>query len=289
MTKIALELTGGLGKNIAFTAVLPYLDSKPTILCSFPVAFENSPYVEECVPWPSSNFRVLSEFDIRKVEPYYVADYRQGKITLIEAIFRSCDVKLVQGAAPKLYLTDKEKKDARAYLDRKGRPVILFQPFGASTDVSSPLSSGQRSLSKDQALKLARFLSDFGTVLVLRGLSQPSLPGFEHPDLNLRFSISLVSEADALVGVDSWLCHAGAALGKRGFFIFTSTDPRQLSYPLHISVQSPNRCDLYPCRRPWPGVPDNFVCPFGLKCQDFNPEVFFEEIESYLKEALVEV
>jgi len=286
MTKVALELTGGLGKNIAFTAVLPFMESKPTILCSFPVVFDNNPFVERVVPWPSPDFEILDRFDIKKVEPYHLASYRRGEISLIEASARACDVDIPEGARPSIFLTDQEKKDARAYLNRKGRPAILFQPFGASTNLADPSSPGSRSLNKDQALEIATFLGKFGTVLVLRGLNQPFLQGFEHPDLDLRFVISLVKEADAFVGVDSWLNHAAAALNKKGFFIFMSTDPAQLSYPIHTIVQPSRQCQMFPCRRPWPGVPDNFICPFGLKCHKFESSVIFPELEKYLKEVI---
>lgn len=277
MTKKCFVITGGLGKTIASTVL--FNGGKDVVVAAWPDVFLNHPSVE-CYPLGGDVYRALTKYDWVQVEPYHLLAFREGRIHLTQAFLKA--VGRDADARPSLFLSKQEEEWAVKYLSQFDKPVILFQPYSASMRTDGVDEGQVRSLSRGQALEVAKFLSLFGSVLVLRSLRQPHLPGFTHPDLPVRQVLALVKFADKVVGVDSWLCHASAAFAKPGFFIFMSTSPSQLSYPIHKNFQTQAQCPLQPCRRPWPGVPDSFVCPFGRACSEIDFDRLFPQLERYL-------
>jgi len=54
----AYLFSGGLGKAIALTSVVKHSQKIKTLLCSFPVVFENNPHLRVLKSWPAP-FQIL--------------------------------------------------------------------------------------------------------------------------------------------------------------------------------------------------------------------------------------
>jgi len=287
-----LFLEGGIGKIISSTPFVRWVSEQVghpiDLICSWAEVYAHNPFVNEVRRPDNDLYPLLESKDLIKVDPYFVADFRNKKVHITEAWFRSWGTEPPpQSKCVSLYFEDRELEWAQKYLSKYDKPVILFQPWGASTHLGWETFQ-VRSLKKETAEVLAKELSKYGTVLVLRNLQQPHLQGFIHPDLELRYSMALVTAADAIVGIDSWMCHASAAVKKPGFFIFMATPPQILSYDIHWNYIEENVCPLHPCNRPWAGVPDQFHCPFGGKCQNLNLDRLLESLTEYLSSTLKE-
>lgn len=182
-------------------------------------------------------------------EPYYVNDYYNQKISLIEAFDKEINKTDNHNDLdiPRLYLHSSELNTVKimiekALKDKQKSKFVVFQPFGSGATINNNFfsDSSNRSLDQESALKLGRFLSKDAVVLYF-GPSE-----FIHPDDNfmlnaknllnndLRFYIAMISQCDFFVGIDSVGQHIARSFNKPGLVIMGSTFEKNVSYPDHF-------------------------------------------------------
>lgn len=181
-------------------------------------------------------------------EPYYCYGYYNQTLSLAEAfdeeINKTSDHSDLNPA--KLYISKPEQNSIRKiiqeYKDKhKKNKVLVVQPYGSGIGIvnNRPYDSSHRSLDVDDYMKLAKQLVKQNKDLLIFYFGEKQ---FKHPgdsvsqyldeiNTDLRFYVSLISECDYFVGVDSVGQHMAHALNKPGLVIMGSTLEKNVSYP----------------------------------------------------------
>lgn len=197
---------------------------------------------------------------LRSPEPYHVHGYYNQNLSLAEAfdyeINNTKDHSDI--TKPNLYLHSNEVKTAKkmvadAMQQKQKNKFIVFQPYGSGISLvdNRPYDSSGRSLDVDDALKLGYMLSQDAVVLYF-GPNEYIHPGdnfmlnaMNVPGADLRFYMSMISECDYFVGVDSVGQHMARSFDKPGLVIMGSTFEKNVSYPDHFKFFRNGRKHTY--------------------------------------------
>ncbi len=253
-------LDGGAGRLItAIPALEKYASLKPEddfrILTA---AWEELFWAHPLLQQKTFNVNQKGTFDLhmkdRRLvhpEPYMLNDYYNQKIHLIEAFDKEINQTDINDDLdkPNLYLSMQETLKAREIMENLRRTqnkkrVIVVQPYGsgmATPNQGRPSDGTHRSLDVDFYLQLAYRLSR-ENIVIFFGSKEFQHPGdsysvnFFDMNPNLRFYMSLISECDYFVGVDSVGQHIARAFNKPATVILGATFEENVSYPEHFKI-----------------------------------------------------
>ena len=301
MKAILFIANGGLGRNIMATAVArniheAYPDHRLYVSASHPGAFLGHPGVHKTSRLAGENLyeSVVLEADedliVMDVEPYRDAKYIRGEEHLIEAWCRLCGVPCDKPVPEvTLYKTDLEK--AKAFLMRFKRPTVLFQPFGGRNPNQDTIGAYYesrrgmhiRDLDLDVAKQIVAGVHKDFVVLHVKGPNQPHLANTMAVTADIREIMGLVSVVDCVMGIDSFLCHAAAAAGKKAIIAWCGTSSKKLGYADHKNFEV-DVCPTPACHRPnsyFTDIMSNnkpWECPHEQPCTKHDPEGIIQSI-----------
>lgn len=241
------HIEGGLGKNIAATALLPdlakqYKTRKIVVVASYPEVFLNHPDVHRV-------YRV-------GMTAYFYEDYILNKDTLVfrhEPYFQTGHIlkqkHLVQNWAellgvsykkqlPNLHMNMMQKRLPNIW--QRQKPILLIQTNGG-------LFQGQAldyAWTRDMPIELANYIVDkigknYHVIQITRENS-PQIPGAEivnYPMSNMEL-FGLVAASEKRFLIDSCLQHAAAALNLPSTVFWVGTSPENFGYEMHTNVKS---------------------------------------------------
>lgn len=241
------HIEGGLGKNIAATALLPdiakqYKTRKIVVVASYPEVFLNHPDVHRV-------YRV-------GMTAYFYEDYILNKDTLVfrhEPYFQTGHIlkqkHLVQNWAellgvsykkqlPNLHLNMMQKRLPNIW--QRQKPILLIQTNGG-------LFQGQAldyAWTRDMPIELANYIVDkvgkeYHIIQITRENS-PQIPGVEvvnYPMSNMEL-FGLVAASQKRFLIDSCLQHAAAALNLPSTVFWVGTTPENFGYEMHTNIKS---------------------------------------------------
>lgn len=241
------HIEGGLGKNIAATALLPdiakqYKTRKIVVVASYPEVFLNHPDVHRV-------YRV-------GMTAYFYEDYILNKDTLVfrhEPYFQTGHIlkqkHLVQNWAellgvsykkqlPNLHLNMMQKRLPNIW--QRQKPILLIQTNGG-------LFQGQAldyAWTRDMPIELANYIvekigKDYHVIQITRENS-PQIPGVEvvnYPMSNMEL-FGLVAASERRFLIDSCLQHAAAALNLPSTVFWVGTSPKNFGYEMHTNIES---------------------------------------------------
>ena len=241
------HIEGGLGKNIAATALLPdiakqYKTRKIVVVASYPEVFLNHPDV----------YRVYRV----GMTAYFYEDYILNKDTLVfrhEPYFQTGHIlkqkHLVQNWAellgvtykkqlPNLHLNMMQKRLPNIW--QRQKPILLIQTNGG-------LFQGQAldyAWTRDMPIELANYIVDkigkeYHIIQITRENS-PQIPGVEvvnYPMSNMEL-FGLVAASKKRFLIDSCLQHAAAALNLPSTIFWVGTSPENFGYEMHTNIKS---------------------------------------------------
>ena len=241
------HIEGGLGKNIAATALLPelakqYKTRKIVVVASYPEVFLNHPDV----------YRVYRV----GMTAYFYEDYILNKDTLVfrhEPYFQTGHIlkqkHLVQNWAellgvsykkqlPNLHMNMMQKKLPNIW--QRQKPILLIQTNGG-------LFQGQAldyAWTRDMPIELANYIVDkVGKnyhVMQITRENSPQIPGAEiinYPMTNMEL-FGLVATSEKRFLIDSCLQHAAAALNLPSTVFWVGTAPENFGYEMHTNIKS---------------------------------------------------
>ncbi len=241
------HIEGGLGKNIAATALLPdlakqYKTRKIVVVASYPEVFLNHPDV----------YRVYRV----GMTAYFYEDYILNKDTLVfrhEPYFQTGHIlkqkHLVQNWAellgvsykkqlPNLHMNMMQKRLPNIW--QRQKPILLIQTNGG-------LFQGQAldyAWTRDMPIELANYIVDkigkeYHIIQITRENS-PQIPGVEvvnYPTSNMEL-FGLVAASQKRFLIDSCLQHAAAALNLPSTVFWVGTTPENFGYEMHTNIKS---------------------------------------------------
>lgn len=306
MEKIVVNVNGGLGKNIAATAVLKQIKkvhpSSVVHLCaSYPDVFRGLSFVDRSYPQgPLPYFsQDHSDFDFLSQEPYHRVAFREGREHIVEAWCRSFGVEPPKDFAGVIKLNEQEHQAAMQLVRTvdRSKPWVAFQPFGGVSfhnpaAAGDPLAPKQvRDIPVPVAQEIVRKLTEKGCVVFqfslpteakLEGVinfdlgkNEKGEPNIMHP----RVMFAILNLCQYFIGIDSSCQHAWAALGKpagKSVVLWGATKSENFSYPCHKNL-SLAKCPTPACGRPnnaFPDIVDGgnvWSCPNERACMGFDP------------------
>jgi len=184
-------------------------------------------------------------------EPYYIHDYYNQQISLVEAFDRQINNTLDHKDLdkPNLYLSTYETLSVKRIIQEfkeihKKNKVVVFQPYGSTMTVNNgvPYDSSNRSLNVDDYLHIGQFLNDKDCLVFFFGNRELKHPGDNFSaDLSrfspdLRMYMALISECDYFIGCDSVGQHMAYSFNKPGTVFMGGTFEKNITYPKHFNI-----------------------------------------------------
>lgn len=241
---VVWHIEGGLGKNVAATALISsvkqkYSDRKLILVVSYPEVFLNHPDIHRV-------YRV-------GMTSYFYDDYIKGKDTIVfrqEPYFQSahimrqkhlienwCDLLGIEynKQLPILYPNMIQKDMVFAW--RRERPILLIHTNGGAMDQTS-LYAWTRDIPFGIGRAIVDLLSSKYHIIQVGRDEAHALPGAEFVNRMMTnhelFSLLLASEKRLLI--DSSLQHAAAALGLKSTVLWIGTSYKNFGYDLHSNI-----------------------------------------------------
>lgn len=241
---IVFHVDGGIGKNIAATAVARaikqhYFTSKLIVVTAWPEVYVHNPdiyrvYKFGALPYFYDDFVSDKNVKILRLEPYHTEDLILKKKHLVELW---CDLYNIpcKNIQPAIYLGHRELVSASVKLKKEG-PILMVQTSGGADSQEYPYSWA-RDLPPAFTQEVVNLVKDqFNKILHLRRDNQPALENTIQVTGNLRELLCYISMSDKFLGIDSFMQHACAAFNKPATIGWIANSPIVFGYPIHTNI-----------------------------------------------------
>lgn len=241
---VVWHIEGGLGKNVAATALIQdvkekYSDRKLIMVVSYPEIFLNNPNIHRVyrvgtTTYFYDDYIKGKDTIVFKHEPYFQSDHIMRKKHLIE---NWCDLLGIEykNQTPTLHTNIVQKTFPFTW--RRDRPVMVLHTNGGFFE-NNMIYSWTRDMPFPLALTIAeRYQKDYHIIQVARP-SASLIPNVEH--ITQRMSnfelFSLLFAAEKRVLIDSSMQHAAVAMGLESVVLWIGTSPTNFGYDFHKNV-----------------------------------------------------
>jgi ADP-heptose:LPS heptosyltransferase len=250
MKYIIFQVNGGIGKSIMATAVCRaikkmYKEHNLIVLTGYPEVFVGNPnvyrvYRSGMAPYFYEDIIRKNEVIFMCDEPYLAKGYLSKTKHLTEAW---CDVLGIKfdGVKPELFVNPIEQNKTRMQ-SPNGKPILMFQPFGGgSKDVQY---SWNRDIPPHQAQIIANTLSQKFHIVQICREDQIKLQNVQHLHAPFRDLFGLIGNANALLGIDSFMQHTAAALNKNAVVCWITNKPDVFGYKNNKNILPDSRLKI---------------------------------------------
>ncbi len=245
---ILMIIAGGIGKNIAATAVVTSIKTakpKATIIIAtaYPFVWENNPNVSLTLDLNSQHKLYVEKIKREKWtiiahDPYHHEEYLYKKNHIIETWCHLIGIESIS-LKPQLFFTEKEFENAKKILPKTSKPIFVIQTSGGAPNQRFPISWA-RDLHIDIAQKVVNeMIKNNYEVIHLRRSDQPSLVGTTWINATPREIMALIKFSDKRLFIDSFPQHTAAALGLQSVVTWVSNDPKTFGYNIHKNLIPP--------------------------------------------------
>jgi len=237
---------GGLGKIIASTAVLKFIqekypDYKIIVLTPWAEIFLNNPRVHRVyksgnTPYFYKDYLEGRESIVLKGEPYFNTGHLYNKQHLIKSWCELHDLPFDGNVKPEIYFNAAEIQFYANNL-QSDKPILALQTNGGPFDDAKQYS-WTRDLPHEQSQILVNELSKIFKILHICRRNAPQLQGVERVDdvPNKRTFLLLLLKTQKRILIDSCLQHAAAALDLPSTVCWVGTSPKVFGYDMHTNV-----------------------------------------------------
>jgi len=241
---IVWHIEGGLGKNIAATALVSsikqkYPDRKLILVVSYPEVFLNHPDIHRVYRVGMTSYFYDDYINgkdtiIFKHEPYFQSDHILKKKHLIE---NWCDLLGIKYENQLPILYPNMLQDDFKYNWQRDKPVMVLHTNGGPIDQAS-LYSWTRDMPYGIAHAIAEKYSNQYHIIQIGRDPKQAVPNVEFVDTRMSnyelFSILVLSNKRVLI--DSCLQHAAAAMNLKSTVLWVGTSPKNFGYNMHSNI-----------------------------------------------------
>jgi len=316
---IVIALSGGVGKQICFTSLLPLIKERYShvhITSGYEDIFIGNPYVSSINNIDhlgGYSFLKKDNVNITIQDPYDHPCFLKKECHLIDAwadfIFKEDSLNIdKEKRRPLLYLTDKDLYNSDILLNQlkqeTNNKIILFQfhggqsPFHYDENPGGPFEYYNEELKRfypfDYYIALIKKLKETypNHTLVRYGLPNEYVPSevqhmvFNLPTIPFKQYKAICESVDAIVSIDSSLQHIAAAsnLKRPAVVVWGETAPEHQGYPFHINLREEQPQDTQAYCRPFGHPNDNVVFPHPDKVMQALQDVGMSPEEPETKE-----
>ncbi len=251
MATTVFHIEGGIGKNIAATAVVEtYKKSFPKrniiVVSAWPDVWTQNSDIARFYRIGSTPYFYQDVIKGKDVEVFMQDPYRQTshitkKKHLIETWCNMIGLEY-SGATPKLDFNIREIEEGRAYIEQfknDEKPILLFQPFGGpGPDQQQHPYAWTRDIHPTQAQEIVDKLSDNFDIVHVCYEFHPHLDNVHrfHQMIGKKALFSMVAHSDKRIVIDSSLQHAAAALNLPSTVTWVATHPDLFGYNIHNNI-----------------------------------------------------
>lgn len=241
---IVWHIEGGLGKNVAATALIEslqnkYTDRKIIIVASYPEVFINHPIVYRVYKVGNTQYfydDFIKDKDtiIFKHEPYFESNHIMKRKHLIDNWCNLLGVDY-ENQYPVLNFNLVQQRLANMWTREK--PVLVIQTNGGPLN-SDLIYSWTRDIPFDVSLLITEKYSKTHHIIQVCKPSSRKLPNVEVIDKQMSSMeiFLLLAIADKRILIDSCLQHAAAALNIESTVFWIGTSPKNFGYVLHNNI-----------------------------------------------------
>jgi ADP-heptose:LPS heptosyltransferase len=287
---IVFHCEGGLGKNVAATAILRslkqrYEDRKIIVSASYPEVFLNLPVVDRVYKMGMTQYfydDYIKDKDtlIFRHEPYFETNHILKKSHLIENWCKLLDIEYT-GQIPVLNFNFTQQRNALKW--QRDLPILVIQTNGGPLNAQNEYSWA-RDIPYRLAVQIAEKYKPTHHIIQVTKPTSMHIPGAEVIDKPMPAMelFSLLSVSDKRVLIDSCLQHAAAAMNLSSTVFWVGTSPKNFGYEMHnnIVANPPSGAtklvDSYLFDYSFDGV--THECPYFSLEEMFNIEEILETI-----------
>ena len=243
---ILFQVKGGVGKNIAATAVIKglskkYPKAKIIVIASSPDVFINNPHVEKTYPFHQVNgiYQKYLHNQKHKVfvsEPYESPLHFEQNQHLIKTWFDICGLKY-RNEQPEIYLMGSELEYYHKAYSSTPKPMFVLHCNGGPQEQNS-LYSWTRDIPFPNIMDIIKYYqNDFNIIHI----KQPWQATYENtfPAMGgIREMGALLMMAEKRLLIDSFSQHLAAAVNAPSTVCWGITKPKVFGYDIHDNIQS---------------------------------------------------
>lgn len=287
------HIEGGLGKNIAATALLSsvkekYPDRKIIMTVSYPEVFINNPDIYRVYNLRNLNYFYQDYIEDNDVLVFRNEGYFQnGHITKEKHLINNwCDILGVEykNQLPTINFNLVQKRMINLW--KRDKPILLIQSNGGPME-DGKIYSWTRDIPPFIVRRIVeKYSQEYHIIQVCRNKEEMVIgvdESYFKPVSNFDL-FSLVAASDKRVLIDSCLQHAAAALNLPSTVLWIGTSPKIFGYELHSNVlankpkNKPKLLNSYLFDYSFNG--DSLECPYNDVNEIFNLDEIFNSIEN---------
>jgi hypothetical protein len=238
------HIEGGLGKNIAATAIIKdvkerYADRKLIMVVSYPEIFLNNPNIHRVYRVGMTSYfydDYIKDKDtiVFRHEPYFQSDHILKKKHLIH---NWCDLMDVEykDQLPQLHPNAVQKM--LQYNWQREKPVMVIQTNGGGMNNEFSYA-WSRDIPYEIAVAIAdRYRNTYHIIQVTRPNTN-LIPNVEYVTQQLsNFEmLSIIASSQKRILIDSFLQHAAAGMGLPSTVLWIGTSPVNFGYKMHKNI-----------------------------------------------------
>jgi hypothetical protein len=242
------HIEGGLGKNVASTAIARLIkekhpDRRLIVVASWPEVYLQNPHVDRVyrvghTPYFYDDYILDKDVLIFRHEPYFQTSHITKKTQLIETWATLYGLPYSKDALPELYMNMMQEMIAGEWV--RPKPILVLHTNGGPYDQQKFNYSWTRDMPGIVAQKIVeKYSKDYHIIQVCR-LPEQGIEGVEvvhQPMTNMElFSLLRVSHKRVLI--DSSLQHAAAAFRLPSTVLWVGTSPKVFGYNMHANIMA---------------------------------------------------
>jgi hypothetical protein len=245
---VVFHVEGGLGKNVASTAVIPaikkkYKDRKLVVLASWPEIYLNNPHIHRVYrlgtsPYFWDDYINKKDSIFLRREPYFETGHIMQKDSLIKTWHQMYDLEYSGKELPQIYMN--MMQSAYSQMWRREKPVMVLHTNGGPIMDNQPVYSWSRDIPFHLATEIVnKFGNQYHIIQVCKHDNQRiQSPLVEHVVRQMSnyelFTLLHVSAKRVLI--DSCLQHAAAAFNLPSTVLWVGTRPNIFGYDVHNNI-----------------------------------------------------
>lgn len=293
---VVFHIEGGLGKNIAATAVVKsisekYKDRRLIVIASHPEIFLNNPYVYRIyrlgsTPYFWDDFIKDKDTIILRRDPYLEHSHISDKDHLIKSWHIAYELEYDKDKnLPELYTNMIQRSLGDLWVREK--PIMLINSHGGGMTDDRIMYSWTRDIPYPL---LVNIVEEFGNKYHILQVCKNEYQSIDHPAVEPLFNpmsnfelFSLLHVAEKRVLIDSALQHAAAAFKLSSLVLWIGTSVDIFGYDLHTNIianKPPNNLKL-PDSEYFKYQLDGVVheCPYTSPNEIFDNKNIIEKIK----------
>lgn len=241
------HIQGGLGKNVAGTALIQdikakYPDRKLIMVTSWPEVYLNNPDVDRIyqlgqAPYFYEDYIEGKDVIISKHEPYHQTDHITKKKHLIH---NWCDLMGIEYKNQQPVILPNYPQGMLLGLWERPKPIMVIQTGGGPMEGQKYTYSWTRDMPIEVAQEIIKkYYQQYHIIQVTRpdGYQLDNVERLDQKMSNMEL-FSLLVRSEKLILIDSCLQHAAAALNKKSTVLWVGTSPKVFGYSGHINLEA---------------------------------------------------